>query len=136
VYQPRTPLKSDFDLTSSPGALTIHGGPYTLADDAAISMLLRKQTCFEGQWALTLDFEPKREGEEAGVAIWWSKWSYVSLGVQLRAGSGEETGERELVFRHSDPKTEDPVFEVSQHVNASMFHPGGSDWSGACSSFR
>lgn len=77
-------------------------------------MLLKKQTCFEGQWALTLDFEPKREGEEAGVAIWWSKWSYVSLGVQLRAGSGEETEERELVFRHSDPKTEDPVFVVSQ----------------------
>lgn len=71
-------------------------------------MLLKKQTCFIGRWTVTVDFKPQRLGEEAGVAVWWSKWSYMSLGIQLNA---EGTG-RQLVFRHPDISTDKPVFLV------------------------
>lgn len=112
-YQPRTPLKVDFDLRSNPGSLTIHGGPYTLADDAALSMLLKKQTSFSGRWTARVDFDPQRPGEEAGVSIWWSKWCYASIGLRGEASAGSCIPQ--ITFRQSDPDTEAPIILVSHY---------------------
>jgi hypothetical protein len=44
-------------------------------------MLLRKQTAFHQRFQATLDFEPGREGYEAGIVVWWSMYSFASIGI-------------------------------------------------------
>jgi hypothetical protein len=44
-------------------------------------MLLRKQTNLNQSFKATLDFIPSKEGYEAGIAIWWSMYSYASFGI-------------------------------------------------------
>lgn len=94
-YFLRTPQKAFHSLISHPGSLAIRGAPYPLSQDEAISMVAKKQTAFTGIWEIEFEFEPQaREG--AGVAVWWSKWCYGSLGVH-----GGKNG-TELVFRIPD----------------------------------
>ena len=46
-------------------------------------MLLRKQTAFHQRFQATLDFEPSREGYEAGIVVWWSMYSFASIGLAI-----------------------------------------------------
>lgn len=99
-YHMRTPHKQEYDLHSRPGALALRGGPWDFRSDEAVTMVLQKQTAFDGSWKTKLDFLPGPE-EEAGTTVWWSKWCYTSVGIR-----GREHG-REIVFRHPDPDTDD-----------------------------
>lgn len=93
----RTPQKAYHSLTSHPGSLALRGGPYAIMEDEAVSMILRKQTAFTGEWKIDFEFQPKEPGQAAGVAVWWSKWCHGA--VILR---GKEGGELELVYRMPD----------------------------------
>lgn len=44
-------------------------------------MLLRKQTSYAQIFYATMDFNPRKEGYEAGVVVWWSQYSYAAIGV-------------------------------------------------------
>lgn len=87
--------------------MTIHGGPYTFADDESMSMILRRQTSFKGRWKAQLQFPTCIEDEEAGIVVWLSKISYCSIGIR---GVGS-TGERNIVTRCPGEKL--GSFEVS-----------------------
>lgn len=103
-YRMRTPVKIDYSLSEQPGALTLYGSPYAITADEAPTMFLRKQLSFQGHWSVDVDAVPQR-GHEAGVAIWWSKYSYASVAIR-----GKKTG-RELVYRF--PNLVNDEFEVS-----------------------
>jgi hypothetical protein len=72
-------------------------------------MLLIRQQSFEAKWELDLEFDPVHVDEEAGTAVWWSKWNFASLSIR---GSGDRTVAegrtlrkatgRELVMRRPD----------------------------------
>lgn len=76
-----TPLKVFYSLQDRPGCLRIYGGCYSLSSPEAPTMLLRKQTDLCQTFKATLDFVPKKAGYEAGIVIWWSMYSYASIGI-------------------------------------------------------
>ena len=51
-------------------------------------MLLRKQTAFNQSFQSTLEFRPRKAGYEAGIVVWWSMYSYASIGITHSAVDG------------------------------------------------
>lgn len=88
-YQKNTPLKTFHTLTERPGFLRIHGGCYDLASPEAPTLLLRKQESFNDRFSATLEFKPSRKGYEAGISVWWSMYSFASIGVACVLHSGD-----------------------------------------------
>jgi beta-xylosidase len=100
-YRMRTPLKKDYALLE--GTLTMYGSPYSITAAEAPTMFLRKQLSFQGHWTVEIEASPQLR-HQAGIAIWWSKYSYASVAIR-----GTEKG-RELVFKY--PNHENDDFEV------------------------
>ena len=117
-YHARTPLKPDFDLRLRPGSVALYGGPYRFKDDECIAMLLRKQQSHQGEWLTSLEFEPRRIKEEAGVTVWWSKHCHAALGIRgTGQGEGASTSTH-VVFTYPDPSLpEDDVFLVRRPLS-------------------
>jgi hypothetical protein len=46
-------------------------------------MLLRKQTSYNEQFRCTMSFNPRKEEYEAGLVLWWSQFSYATIGFKL-----------------------------------------------------
>ncbi|KZM18646.1 uncharacterized protein EKO05_0001188 [Ascochyta rabiei] len=80
-YQKNTPLKPCHSFTERPGYLRLHGGCYDLSSPEAPALLLRKQESYHDQFSATLEFKPSRKGYEAGVTVWWSMYSFGSIGI-------------------------------------------------------
>lgn len=87
-------------------------------------MLLRKQSSYTETFHAKLQFEPDQTGYEAGVVLWWSQYSYASIGItllQLPSGDRvrtvaccEPTGAAGVLHR-STPLVEDSAaVEVSE----------------------
>ncbi|KAF7537882.1 hypothetical protein G7Z17_g12770 [Cylindrodendrum hubeiense] len=60
-------------------------------------MLLRKQTSYNQTFSAKMEFNPTQRGYEAGVVLWWSNYSYATIGV---VGAPDESdSKREVVVR-------------------------------------
>ena len=108
-YSLRTPLRREYSLDYRPGSLTLWGGPLHFRVDEATTMLLVRQKSFIAEWRVDLEFDPRYAEEEAGIAVWWSKWNYASLTIRGSGGKMPETEAnvplatgRELVLRTPD----------------------------------
>ncbi|KAK6204208.1 hypothetical protein LQW54_008327 [Pestalotiopsis sp. IQ-011] len=123
-YQKNTPLKKCYSLTERPGHLRLYGNCYDLSWPEAPAMLLRKQSSYTETFHAKLQFRPDQTGYEAGVVLWWSQYSYASIGItllQLTSGDRvrtvaccEPTGEAGVLHR-STPLVEDTAaVEVSE----------------------
>lgn len=44
-------------------------------------MLLRKQTSYNESFQAKMIFNPRKPGYEAGLVLWWSQFSYSTIGV-------------------------------------------------------
>lgn len=44
-------------------------------------MLLRKQTSYSQKFSATMEFNPTVRGYEAGIVLWWSQYSYATVGI-------------------------------------------------------
>jgi hypothetical protein len=53
-------------------------------------MLLRKQTSYSQVFRAKMEFKPTVRGYEAGVVLWWSQYSYASLGVTASLGEDDK----------------------------------------------
>ncbi|KAF3762225.1 family 43 glycoside hydrolase [Cryphonectria parasitica EP155] len=82
-YQKNTPLKQSYSLNDRPGHLRLHGNCHDLSSPEAPTMLLRKQTAYTQTFQATMGFSPSKLGYEAGVVLWWSQFSYATVGVTL-----------------------------------------------------
>ncbi|ORX37512.1 glycosyl hydrolase [Kockovaella imperatae] len=102
-YQMRTPQCKFYSLTDRPGSIAIHGNGYTLENDESPAILLTKQLSFKAVFELDLDFAPENAGEEAGVAIWYSKWNSGRIGVVGVKSTNGQMG-RELRIQLPDVK--------------------------------
>lgn len=83
-----TPLKQFYSLAERPNHLRVYGGCYTLSSPEAPTMLLRKQTAINQSFQATLEFRPRKAGYEAGIVVWWSMYSYASIGLTHSAVDG------------------------------------------------
>lgn len=95
-----TPLKPSYSLTERPGYLRLWGNCYDLSSPEAPAMLLRKQTAYFQTFEVTLEFDPRRVGYEAGIVLWWNHFSYATMGVTFVApANGKEA--RTVVARNA-----------------------------------
>jgi hypothetical protein len=101
-YRLRTPIGCHYSLSDPQGTLTLYGNAYTILDDECPSMLLRKQMSLSGTWSTLLDFNPTTSTEEAGTAVFWSKWAFMALLVRL----GKDR-RKEVLLRWTDPDGDD-----------------------------
>jgi hypothetical protein len=62
---------------------------------------LRKQSALQQKFHCILDFSPSEKGYEAGIVVFWSSYSYASIGIRLNA-----TGEgKVIIVRTPDEST-------------------------------
>ncbi|KAF7562943.1 hypothetical protein G7046_g1178 [Stylonectria norvegica] len=86
-YQKNTPFKQCFSLVEKPGCLRLYGNCFNLSSPEAPAMLLRKQTGYTQTFRAKLEFDPRVRGYEAGAVLWWSRFSYASVGVVAKAAT-------------------------------------------------
>lgn len=63
-------------------------------------MLLRKQTSYFQTFEVTMEFDPRRVGYEAGIVLWWNQFSYATVGVTFGATPSGENA-RTVVTRNA-----------------------------------
>ena len=85
-----TPLKKEWSLSERPGHLRLYGSCYDLCSPESPTMLLRKQTDFEQTFQVTLDFRPCHPGYEAGIVVWYSMYSYATIGITMVSNDAGE----------------------------------------------
>lgn len=82
----RNPSRRDWSLRERPGCLRLWGSAATLSDVASPALVCRRQQHFEVTATTLLDFEPRREDEQAGLCVRASDAFHVALLV----GPGRE----------------------------------------------
>lgn len=73
-------------------------------------MLLRKQTSFFQTFEVTMEFNPQQVGAEAGLVLWWSQFSYATIGIRL-GGAPDDSKRSHIACRR--PKGQPGEFHVS-----------------------
>lgn len=89
----RNPYEGDFSLTARPGYLRLNGSAVTLNDQDSPAFVGRRQTEFNCTASTLLEFDPKSENEEAGLAARGFDRFHYDIGVTLRQGR------RQVFFR-------------------------------------
>ncbi|KAK9782156.1 putative Glycosyl hydrolase [Seiridium cardinale] len=123
-YQKNTPLKKCYTLTERPGYLRMHGNCYDLSSPEAPAMLLRKQSSYTEVFHAKLQFSPTQTGYEAGMVLWWSQYSYASVGItllQLPNGRRARTVIcRQPTDKASGLKQSTPLLEEGSHGQGAL----------------
>ncbi|KZL70308.1 glycosyl hydrolase [Colletotrichum tofieldiae] len=80
-YHKNTPIKPCHSLTERPGHLRLYGNCFDLNSPESPAMLLRKQSSYSETLRVKMLFKPSRPGYESGVTVWWSQYSYATIGI-------------------------------------------------------
>ncbi|KAF4820030.1 Non-reducing end alpha-L-arabinofuranosidase BoGH43B [Colletotrichum siamense] len=80
-YHKNTPIKPCYSLTERPGYLRLFGNCFDLNSPESPAMLLRKQTSYNESFRAEMIFKPSRAGYESGITVWWSQYSYATIGI-------------------------------------------------------
>lgn len=76
----------EYSLSKNPGFLTLFGNSHTLNDKATPAFIGRRIENFEFRAQCSVDFEPMKENEEAGLAIAHNPNGHYEFVVTKRAG--------------------------------------------------
>ncbi len=82
----RNPYEENYSLKERPGYLRLLGTAITMEDQDSPTFLGRRQTAMECKAAAKLDFDPKNEGEEAGLVIRGNEVNRAEIGITLKDG--------------------------------------------------
>jgi xylan 1,4-beta-xylosidase len=87
----RNPVRTSYSSSERPGWLTLHGTPISLAQADGVSPTFagRRQQHLDARIEARIDFNPTREGEEAGLVLYRSPQHRYELGVRCNAGARE-----------------------------------------------
>jgi beta-xylosidase len=96
-YKVDTPLTLSYSLEEKPDFLRLYGNCYPLSSPESPTTLLRKQTMLSQCFAAKMAFTPSKAGYEAGIVVWWSMYSYATVGITRSAVDGALY----MVFRSS-----------------------------------
>ncbi|KAF4466299.1 xylosidase arabinosidase [Fusarium albosuccineum] len=77
----RDTLELGWYQKKKPGSLRLYGNCFDLSSPESPAMILRKQTAYNMTFRATMQFKPTVRGYEAGTVLWWSQYSYATLGV-------------------------------------------------------
>lgn len=106
-YHLRTPQKQDYSLAARPSYLALYGGPVGIRSWESPTMLLRKQTAFEGVWTTELEFEPSRQGEEAGTLVWRNEYAFGAVSIRGVAANKRGALAKAIVYRFFGKDSDD-----------------------------
>lgn len=82
----RNPDMSAYSLTERPGWLRLYGACYTPDDCDAFTCICRRQQHFDCTFRVKMEFDPQREGEEAGILVRANETHHYECGI-LREGN-------------------------------------------------
>jgi alpha-N-arabinofuranosidase len=82
----RNPYETDYSLTARPGYLRLNGSAVTLNDQDSPAFVGRRQTDLNCAVSAMLEYEPRKENEEAGLALRNFDGFHYEIGVTLRDG--------------------------------------------------
>lgn len=91
----RNPVMERYSLSARPGWLRLQGVAATFNDLASPTALLRRQRHFDVSFSTLLDFEPTRNGDEAGLSLRLNEEFHVELGV------AQQDGKRRIFLRQT-----------------------------------
>lgn len=91
----RNPAPESWSLHESPGNLVLRGNRLSLDDAGAPAFVGRRLRHLSCSIAALLDFEPKIEGEEAGLTVFMNERYHYDLAVKLKEGR------KVIVFRRT-----------------------------------
>lgn len=69
-----------------------------------------------------MEFDPKQIGAEAGLVLWWSQFSYATIGIRLACGGIlNDSGRPHVVCRSPKGRPGEfhvrtPLDEIVEHV--------------------
>jgi len=89
----RNPHAKDWSLTEKPGTLTLHGSAVTLNDVASPAFIGRRQQHFDCVVSTTINFDPAKENEEAGLTTLMNESHHYEIAITRR------DGQRSVIFR-------------------------------------
>lgn len=91
----RNPQPGSWSLLERPGHLTLRGNQATLNETGSPAFVGRRLRHFSCQVVSLMDFEPKNEGEEAGLTVYMNERHHYDLAVKLLQGH------KMIVFRRT-----------------------------------
>lgn len=106
-----TPIKRCYSLTERPGHLRLYGNCFDLTSPESPALLLRKQAGYSETFRAKMSFQPSRLGYESGVTLWWSQYSFASIGVGVV--EAVERGEAVLTVIAREPTGKSGELKVS-----------------------
>ena len=80
------PAAENYSVEERPGWLRLRGSASTLASMEQPTFLGRRQQHFNVQASVWIDFDPAKENEEAGLAVYMSPDAHYKLSIQRRNG--------------------------------------------------
>jgi alpha-N-arabinofuranosidase len=135
----RNPYEENYSLTERPGYLRLLGTEITMEDQDSPTFLGRRQTAMKCRAAAKLDFNPKNEGEEAGLVIRGNEINRAEIGITLKNGKRnvffmnmvkgklvepvhyEEIGEGEVILSvEAEPLSYELFYQVDDEFPVSM----------------
>ena len=82
----RNPRPRDWSLSERPGYLRLHGSAVTLNDQDSPAFVGRRQGFLSGTASAKVAFDPRREGDEAGLVLRGNDKNHVEIGVAHKSG--------------------------------------------------
>lgn len=81
-------------------------------------MLLRRQTSYNQRFHTSLTFNPTTPGYQAGIVLWWSQYSYATVGIASKKSTSGDAVKSVTVRL---PKGKAGTFEVRTPSAASLY---------------
>ncbi|OLN92777.1 Non-reducing end alpha-L-arabinofuranosidase BoGH43B 2 [Colletotrichum chlorophyti] len=103
-YHKNTPIKPCHSLTERPGYLRLYGNCFDLNSPESPAMILRKQSSYNETFRAKMLFKPSRAGYESGVTVWWSQYSYATIGIAAVQRGEDEPAVPTIVSREPTGK--------------------------------
>ncbi|MEM1210882.1 MAG: glycoside hydrolase family 43 protein [Planctomycetota bacterium] len=119
------PSRSDYCLSQRPGWLTLHARSESLATDSRPTWIGQRQTAFDQVITALLDFEPRQEGDEAGLVAWQNHEHHYEIARTLRAGRTVLIVRRQIGSLSgvvAQVEEDDPSSPVQLRVSTSKTH--------------
>lgn len=82
----RNPASDSWSLTEKPGYLTLYGKACTLNDQDSPTFVGRRQQHFNCEVSSLLEFNPKYEGEEAGLTVFMNENFHYEMARTFKKG--------------------------------------------------
>jgi xylan 1,4-beta-xylosidase len=105
----RNPRSADYSLSERPGFLRLRGSAVRLTDRDSPTFVGRRQTDLACAASALLDFDPVREGDEAGIAVRQTDQFHCQAGVCRVNGRRVAFFRRVIDGRVVDPVRYEPI---------------------------